>query len=120
MKAKYQLICMSFNGEYQKENPKFNTIDGAWEYGNDIGSKWFFYPFYFVVSGTRIISAPDFAKRLEGKYIKTAQKIFEYTSELPKCKDMGADSFALEIHKRLFNRLNNNLLSREGNDGKRT
>ena len=36
-KPKYQLICMAFDGDYQRERPEFETIEEAWAY--DIGSK---------------------------------------------------------------------------------
>jgi len=44
----YKIICMSFDGDYQTEKPEFDTIEEAWEYSNDLGSKWYFYPFHFV------------------------------------------------------------------------
>jgi len=28
----YQLICMSFDGEYVTNKPKFESIEDAWEY----------------------------------------------------------------------------------------
>jgi hypothetical protein len=51
---KYQVICMAFDGEYKREAPMFDEIEDAWEYANDLGSKWYFYPFSFVVAGATL------------------------------------------------------------------
>ena len=32
---------MSFDGETKTERPIFETEDQAWEYANDLGSKWY-------------------------------------------------------------------------------
>ncbi|MFA6309576.1 MAG: hypothetical protein WC677_07585 [Clostridia bacterium] len=58
----YKLICMSFDGEYKTEDNRgkgFKTVDEAWEWSDDMGSKWFFYPFQFVVSvsGKTVVEA---------------------------------------------------------------
>jgi hypothetical protein len=94
---KYQIICMSFDGEYQRERPTFETIDDAWEYGNDLGSKWFFYPFYFVVSGETIRSTGQFLEHLEGMRIKTVQKIFKAHSENPEMENTDTEKFAITL-----------------------
>jgi hypothetical protein len=81
MKKKFYLICMSFDGSYQKEPYFFESIEEAWEYANNLGSKWYFYPFYFVGSGKSIADAPDMLTGLIGKRISTIKKIFKKTSE---------------------------------------
>jgi hypothetical protein len=95
---KYQLICMSFDGEYQRERPEFDTIEKAWEYENDLGSKWYFYPFHFVVSKETIRSSPWPLDFLEGKRIKTASNLFEAHSNNPENEGMDAEEFALSIN----------------------
>jgi len=66
---------MSFDGDYQRERLKFDTIGEAWEYSNDLGSKWFFYPFHFVVKGETIKDAPAMLDYMKNKRIKTVQKV---------------------------------------------
>jgi len=88
---KYKLICMSFDGEYKTEHPEFNEIQDAWEYSEDLGSKWFFYPFHFVVSASGK-TIKDCAYPLDifiNRKVSTVSRIFESNS---KREDMiGAD-----------------------------
>ena len=77
MKGKYQLLCMSFDGNYIIEKPKFETIEKAWEYNDDIGSKWYFYPYRFVFTGKTIKDTDERISCLIGRRIKTVQKVFE-------------------------------------------
>src|SRR3990167_2979868 len=89
----YKLICMSFDGDYQRERPEFETVQAAWEYSNDLGSKWFFYPFHFVVSasGKTVVDAPDILKHFCGMRVATIAKRF---AEMSKRDDMaGADIY---------------------------
>ena len=90
-----KLICMAFDGDYQRERPSFETEQDAWEYANDIGSKWFFYPFYFLVSesGLTIIDAPERLEWTVGKRVETIVRIFKSCSELEEAKGMGVDPF---------------------------
>lgn len=94
----YQIICMSFDGDYQRERPEFETIDDAWEYSNDLGSKWFFYPFHFVVSGNTIADAPEPMEKLKRKQIKTVKKLFQQLSEEPEMQGVEADEFVFNVH----------------------
>ena len=61
----FKLLVMSFDGATQLENPDFKTVDDAWEHSNNLGSRWFFYPFHFVVtaSGKTIKDTPNLLKR---------------------------------------------------------
>jgi len=73
-----KLLLMSFDGETKTERPIFETVDDAWECANDIGSKWYFYPFYFVVSdsGQTIKDASYPLDCFIGKRVKTVSGIF--------------------------------------------
>ena len=97
--SKYKLICMSFDGEYQTERPVFESIDDAWEYSNDLGSKWFFYPFHFVVTefGKTIRSTGQFLEHLEGLRVKTVAKIFLEHSKKPEMEGANCEYFAITI-----------------------
>jgi hypothetical protein len=95
----YQLILMSFNGEYQTEHPEFETIEKAWDYENDLGSKWYYYPFPFVISGNTIRGAGYMMEWTIGRKVKTIQKIFKAFSEKEECLNMGVEEFAFHFLK---------------------
>jgi len=90
---KNQVICMSFDGEFKRERPEFESIEDAWEYANDLGSKWYFYPFYFVVRGQTIRAAGYGLEVMENRRIKTVAGIFNAASKQPEAEDMDVDSF---------------------------
>ena len=97
MTKKYNVICMSFDGEYKTEQFESPTIQEAWNRANDLGSKWHFYPFYFVVSesGKTVIDAPDFPLDfLKGKKVKTVQAFFERVSKLEEAKNADCEKFS--------------------------
>ena len=91
----YQLICMSFDGEFQRERPTFETINDTWEYNNNLGSKWYFYPFRFVATEKTIISTPPELNFFNGKRIKTVQKKFRELFTLIESRgvDVGIDEY---------------------------
>lgn len=80
---------MAFDGEYKRERPFFETIEEGWEYSDSIGSKWFFYPFHFIVSGNKIISDHHFA----GKKISTVCKHINRFSRSKAAQNMDAQVF---------------------------
>jgi len=84
---KFRLICMGFDGEYKKESPKFNTIQEAWEYSNDLGSKWHFYPFHFVTTES-FKTIRDTCLKLEYMNGWRTTKVVKTFLELSKDPDM--------------------------------
>lgn len=94
-----KLICMNFRGEYQNEK-SFDTIEECWEHSNDIGSRWFFYPFHFVVSdsGKTIIDGPHLLEKLNRKRVKTVQEIFKNVADLPESQNLDSEDFVYELH----------------------
>ena len=94
---KYQVICMSFDGEYQKERPEFDTIEQAWDYADDLGSKWYFYPFAFVIKGDKIVDAGYGAVHLEGMTIAEVSAHFKEVSERPEMEGCNAEEFWFAI-----------------------
>ena len=94
---KYKLICMSFDGEYQTEHPEFDRIEDAWDYSDDLGSKWYFYPFHFVIKGKTIAAAGYGLEHLEGRRIKTVEKLFYWASRKEETQGMGRDEFAFAL-----------------------
>ena len=94
---KYQVICVSFDGEYKRETPEFDTIEKASQYGNDLGSKWYFYPFQFIVSGETIRKAGYGLTHFEGRRIKTVQRIFKKLSEKPEMEGANVEEFYMNL-----------------------
>jgi hypothetical protein len=94
-----KIICMSFDGEFQKERPEFDDIEAAWEYSNDLGSKWIFYPFHFVVtaSGKTIKDAPHPFDPLIGRRVKTVAALFERFAKTEEAQGMGVKQFAFAL-----------------------
>lgn len=97
MKAKYQIMVMSFDGEYKIERPEFETVEKAWDYSNDLGSKWFFYPFHFVIKGKTVIEAPDIINFFSGMRISRVAKEFFKHSKEPDMEGADVDKFAFSF-----------------------
>jgi hypothetical protein len=84
---------MSFDGEYKLESPVFDTIPDAWNYGNELGSKWYFYPFHFVVteSGKTIRDTPNQLEEFDNISVKKVASIFNNTNKMLDDKKLNAD-----------------------------
>ena len=83
----YNAILFSFDGDYQREG-NFEEISEVWDDINDMGSKWYFYPFCFVVSGKTIQDAPELLTCCIGKRINTIQKAFKQLYEQTKDQEL--------------------------------
>ena len=90
-----KLICMGFDGEFKTERPDFQTTEQAWEYSGDLGSKWYFYPFHFVVTESlkTIVAAPDRMEELVGRRLKTVVKLFATVQVLPEAVNADSEVF---------------------------
>lgn len=95
----YKLICMSFDGEYQTECQEFKSVDEAGAYSNELGSRWFFYPFHFIVtkSGKTIVEAPELLGKLKNKRVSTVAKLFNKISKRPDVQGYDPINYALTI-----------------------
>lgn len=98
---KYDLICMSFDGDYVK-NSSHNSIEDAENTSSDLGSKWFFYPFSFILSGQKIVSSYEGLIRMSDKKsfgelmfknrkLKTVINTFKKTYDYLNDNDLTAD-----------------------------
>lgn len=94
---KYQVIVMSFDGDYQRELPCFDSIENAWDYCNNMGSKWFFYPFCFIVSGNKIVDSYPLGKRFKGRFLKTVKREFKNYSEKDELQNADPEQFAFAM-----------------------
>ena len=94
-----KLICMAFDGDYKTESPIFEDKDGAWRYSDDLGSKWYFYPFHFVTSdsGKTIVDAPHPFEPLIGKRVATVARRFEQYAKQPESEGMDVERFAYSV-----------------------
>jgi|688.fasta_scaffold1301225_2 hypothetical protein len=77
----YKALFMAFDGDSVTEG-QFKTIEEAWSYIENIGSRWFFYPFCFVVKNKAIVSSFDGAEFLTRKHISTVKKMFDKATSL--------------------------------------
>jgi len=94
----YRLIVMSFDGDYKTESPQFENIDDAWDYANDLGSKWYFYPFYFVVDQAgEVVATPQLMEHLEGLTVEDLAAHFKEVSETGDAKGVNAEQFAFMV-----------------------
>ena len=95
----YKLICMSFDGDYQTERAEFETVRQAWNHSEDMGSRWYFYPFHFVVraSGKTVAGAPYMMEYMKGMRVATVAKIFGKTSKRPEMQGVDVDAFAFAL-----------------------
>lgn len=93
-----KLICMAFDGEYKTEK-QFKTVQECWEHSNNIGSRWYFYPFHFVVtdSGKTILDSPYRLENLNRKRVKVICEIFKNLSILPEFNGKDEEGFIQEM-----------------------
>lgn len=98
---KYNLICMSFDGEYQRERVNGDSLEDVWKFSDELGSKWYFYPFHFAVTESfkTIVEAPYPLEFLQGKRVRTVQKYFKAVSKLEENENVGIDEFILSCYR---------------------
>lgn len=94
---KYKVMVMAFDGETKIERPEFDTTDDALYYAGMLGSKWFFYPFEFIITETEktVVIAPHNLGFLVGKRVKTVQRMFKKVSDDPEMEGADPDEFIL-------------------------
>jgi len=98
-KKMYQALLIAPDGEYVFDY-RAKTVEEVVEQLCDRGSKWFFYPFEFVVkcpakARSRIISSP--VPTLEGKSIANVIMAFKDTFKKHKEPSIELDSFLDEV-----------------------
>ncbi len=72
-------MLMADDGEYVIDNSIHDTIDEAWEYACNFGSKWIFYPYAFIINDAEltVMDGCDNLEYMKGKRIKTVQRLFK-------------------------------------------
>lgn len=96
---RYKLVVMSFDGDIQTERPDFETIEQAWNYSNNLGSKWYFYPFHFVTtaSGKTVADAPQGFENLKGERMNYVRKCFKQAADKPENADADVESWEFKV-----------------------
>lgn len=95
----YQLICMSLDGDYVTEGRDFETIESAWGRFDDMGSRWYFYPFPFVMSasGKTVVDTPELLQHLKRKRLVSVVKHFAEVAKQPEMANTDAETFAFAL-----------------------
>lgn len=86
------------DGETKIEG-EFPTVKEAWQRSNDMGSRWFFYPFHFVVtsSGKTIKDAPDGLCHFIGQKTQKVCAAFLALSQRPDMANADVDTFTANL-----------------------
>lgn len=81
MKTIYSAICFAPNGEYVRDFYS-DSKESISEEINNMGSRWFFYPFVFIATEKTIVEAPNCLEFLNGKRIKTVERFFKENEDI--------------------------------------
>ena len=90
----YDLYCFTFDGNFVIEKEGFKTIDSTWNHANEMGSKWFFYPFHFIVKGKKIVDSPEMLEHFNGCTIKQTAKHFKKVSKSLAAQDVDCIEYS--------------------------
>lgn len=90
-----RLICMAFDGEFVTERTSFKSTEEAWNHCDDMGSRWHFYPFPFIVSesGKTIVDSPHGLSFLNGRRVTTVVRLFSEHAAKPEMQGADTDAF---------------------------
>jgi hypothetical protein len=83
----YTTLCMAPDGEFVTDG-EFETKEEACENSAEMGSRWIFYPFHFIVKkdygmlNKHVLVAGELLEHLEGKTINTARKYIKEYAEV--------------------------------------
>ena len=81
MKTIYSAICFAPDGEYVRDFYS-DSKESISEEINNMGSRWFFYPFVFIATEKAIVEAPNCLEFLNGKRIKTVERFFKENEDI--------------------------------------
>jgi hypothetical protein len=89
---------MSFNGDYVTEGT-FNSIQEAWERSEDMGSRWYFYPFHFVTteSGKTVRATPELLEHLNGVRVREVARHFASVAATPEAANANVEQFMFMV-----------------------
>lgn len=97
---------MSFDGKFVTDS-EHETLEQAENASANMGSKWFFYPFHFIISGKTVKETGEglvnmrtkeayMPKMFKGKRLQTVVKEFEKANNYCTANDIEADCYDFE------------------------
>ena len=102
----YQLICMSSDGEYVMDYK--GSLEDCQSASANIGSKWFFYPFHFIIDKNETVidtgcglihmgtKEPFLELLFKNRKLKEVQKVFKNTYEYIEKENIECDNLEFE------------------------
>lgn len=103
----YKLICMAFDGEFVQDS--IGTLEDCLNRSADMGSKWYFYPFHFIVTigngkvietSTGLVvmgTGESFQSKLfKGRTLSTVKKVFADTYKQAESEGLQLDCLEYE------------------------
>jgi len=76
----YKLACIATDGDFVTEYQEFDTVEEVWDFCNNMGSRWFFYPYPVVFdSKTKIVvsTTEEFSKDWNNLDLHTFAKLVQ-------------------------------------------
>ena len=77
----YHAILFSLDAAYVCDFLGQKTKQDVLEKLENMGSRWFFYPFWFVTTGKTIVGTPCGMENLKGMRVKTLQRMFKQAAK---------------------------------------
>jgi hypothetical protein len=81
MRTIYSAICFTSDGDYVRDFYS-DSKEFISEEIENMGSRWFFYPFVFIATEKTIVEAPECLEFLNGKRVKTVERFFKENKDL--------------------------------------
>ena len=81
MKTIYSAICFAPDGEYVRDFYS-DSKEYISEKIENMGSRWFFYPFVFIATEKTIVETPNYLEFLNGKRVKTVERFFRENEDI--------------------------------------
>ncbi len=76
MRTIYSAICFASDGDYVRDFYS-DSKEYISEKIENMGSRWFFYPFVFIATEKTIVETPECLEFLNGKRVKTVERFFK-------------------------------------------
>jgi hypothetical protein len=76
METIYSAICFAPDGEHVRDFYS-DSKEFISEKIENMGSRWYFYPFVFIATEKTIVEAPECLEFLNGKRVKTVERFFK-------------------------------------------
>ena len=106
---KYTLICIAFDGEYKKDFT--GTMEECINQSANMGSKWYFYPFHFIINERDVIKETGgglidmktkesyLSKLFLNRKLKTVIKVFQKTVNYKEAIGFDPNDYEWFMHQ---------------------